>query len=327
MSYKWNTPIDTTIGLTNKKTFTAHGILIGNSGTNSVDTISPDATVGKPILSAGASSVPAYTTLLLTQGGTDATSFVAYSPVCVGDTTTDPLQSVASLGTANNALTSNGAGSLPTFSTSISTSVSTLTSINMQVFTSSGTYTPTANLLFYIVEAVGGGGGGGGVAANSAGYGSGGGAGACIKAQFAANGSQTVTIGAGGTGGANTGGTGGTGGTTSVGSLVSATGGSGGVYVVASGTATKGLGGLSGGTEEDGELVFHKASGRGGSSSYGGAGRALCEDLNTTSTVAGNAGTGYGSGGGGAYKNNTSASGATGGAGSAGIVIITEFVS
>lgn len=49
------------------------------------------------------------------QGGTDTSSFVAYTPVCGGTTTTGALQSVASIGTSGQVLTSNGAGALPTF--------------------------------------------------------------------------------------------------------------------------------------------------------------------------------------------------------------------
>lgn len=48
-------------------------------------------------------------------GGTAASSFVAYSVVCGGTTTTGSLQSVANVGSANQVLTSNGAGQLPSW--------------------------------------------------------------------------------------------------------------------------------------------------------------------------------------------------------------------
>jgi len=48
-------------------------------------------------------------------GGTNKQSFTVYTPVCGGTTTTGALQSVASLGSAGQVLTSNGAGSLATF--------------------------------------------------------------------------------------------------------------------------------------------------------------------------------------------------------------------
>lgn len=48
-------------------------------------------------------------------GGTGRTSSVAYSVVCGGTTGTGALQSVVSLGTTGQVLTSNGAGALPTW--------------------------------------------------------------------------------------------------------------------------------------------------------------------------------------------------------------------
>ncbi|HVT27658.1 MAG TPA: hypothetical protein VHE81_06530 [Lacipirellulaceae bacterium] len=55
--------------------------------------------------------------LPVTNGGTNKSSFTAYAPICGGTTTTGALQSVASVGTAGQLLTSNGAGALPTFET------------------------------------------------------------------------------------------------------------------------------------------------------------------------------------------------------------------
>jgi hypothetical protein len=49
------------------------------------------------------------------QGGTDASSFTAYAPVCGGTTSTGALQSTASAGSSGQVLTSNGSSSLPTF--------------------------------------------------------------------------------------------------------------------------------------------------------------------------------------------------------------------
>lgn len=48
-------------------------------------------------------------------GGTGVSSFTPYTPVCGGMLSTDPLQSVASLGNSGDILTSNGPGNLPTF--------------------------------------------------------------------------------------------------------------------------------------------------------------------------------------------------------------------
>ena len=53
--------------------------------------------------------------VIVENGGSERTSATAFSVICGGTTSTDPHQSVASVGTANQILTSNGAGSLPTF--------------------------------------------------------------------------------------------------------------------------------------------------------------------------------------------------------------------
>src|SRR3990167_2590434 len=50
-------------------------------------------------------------------GGTGRASHTAYAVICGGTTTTGAQQSIASVGTAGQVLTSNGAGALPTFET------------------------------------------------------------------------------------------------------------------------------------------------------------------------------------------------------------------
>lgn len=55
------------------------------------------------------------TTVDVAHGGTGATSETAYAVICGGTTSTGALQPVASVGTAAQLLTSNGAGALPTF--------------------------------------------------------------------------------------------------------------------------------------------------------------------------------------------------------------------
>lgn len=49
------------------------------------------------------------------EGGTGVQSNTAYAVLCGGTTSTSGIQSIASVGTANQVLTSNGAGNLPTF--------------------------------------------------------------------------------------------------------------------------------------------------------------------------------------------------------------------
>ena len=54
-------------------------------------------------------------TLPVANGGTGATTLTAYAVVCGGTTSTGAVQSIASVGTTGQVLTSNGAGALPTF--------------------------------------------------------------------------------------------------------------------------------------------------------------------------------------------------------------------
>jgi len=49
------------------------------------------------------------------EGGTGLTSTTAYAVICGGTTSTSALQSIASVGTSGQVLTSNGASALPTF--------------------------------------------------------------------------------------------------------------------------------------------------------------------------------------------------------------------
>jgi hypothetical protein len=322
-------------GGTGLTTLTAHNVLLGE-GTSNVGFAAPSATSGIPLISQGSSSDPVFGTAVVAGGGTGDTSFTAYSVICGGTTSTGALQNVSGVGTANQVLTSNGAGALPTWQAA--SGGKSLTVVN-QVFTSTGTYTPTANMVYCQIQCLGGGGAGGGAAAtngsqfNSCG---GGGAGEYAVGIFSAatiGASKSVTIGAGGTG--NSGATGGNGGNTSVGStVISANGGSGGVTGASAGNGV-GAGGAggTGGTGGDyrtagqsglygltGSLTAPAFSGQGASSQLGAGGQA---QINTTGT--GSAAAGYGAGGAGAL-NLTSQSASTGRSGTAGIVIVTEYV-
>jgi hypothetical protein len=53
--------------------------------------------------------------LTVANGGTGDSSLTAYAVLCGGTTTTNPVQSIASVGSSTQILTSNGAGALPTF--------------------------------------------------------------------------------------------------------------------------------------------------------------------------------------------------------------------
>lgn len=87
-------------------------------GTGSAYTnIAPSVTSGVPLISQGASANPTYGTAVVAGGGTGVTSNTAYAVLCGGTTSTNPVQSIASVGTSGQVLTSNGAGALPTFQT------------------------------------------------------------------------------------------------------------------------------------------------------------------------------------------------------------------
>jgi hypothetical protein len=206
--------------------------------------------------------------------------------------------------------------------------------VKIQAITSSGTYTPSAGMLYCIIECWGGGGGGGGAATTTTGFTSGGGGGAGGKSRkvataAAVGASQTVTIGtagAAGTAGANNGGAGGD---TSVGTLCVGKGGSGGAGAAANNGGAGGTGGVAGtgdvtGTGQNGSTGVGAAiqtvgayTNAGASTDVGGGGQAPTQ-------TTGIAGTGFGSGGSGG---NTFSTAVAGGAGRPGLVVITEFCS
>ena len=230
--------------------------------------------------------------------------------------------------------------------------------INTQVFTAgSNTYTPTANMKYCIVEICGGGGGGGGADAdflgsqNSAGTGGGGG-GYCRKTYSAAliGANAAVVVGAGGAGGAagfNNGSVGSGSTFTPAGAGAVLTAGAGG-----GGTGNQGIAasifyvaGTSGGSATGGDInipgtgsgssmIFAHDSGMdaaivgiAGSSFFSsGQGPYPISSPLSNGFWPGVAGAGYGDGGGGAGCIVTSTDQA-GGAGAAGICIVTEFIS
>jgi len=124
--------------------------------------------------------------------------------------------------------------------------------LNVQIFTASGTYTPTAGTKSVVVEAVGAGGGSGGAPATNAsqsGLSAPGSNGAYAKARYLSGFSGvTVTVGAGGSAGGPTT-AGGNGGTTSFGALLSCPGGRGaGTGVLVGATPVISLGGSGSGS-------------------------------------------------------------------------------
>lgn len=219
--------------------------------------------------------------------------------------------------------------------------------LGVQVLTGAGTYKPTSGTTRAVVKMVGGGGGGAGASsgAGAANAGAGGNSGWLLELLLAVTGARTFTggvfsCGAAGTGG-NPGNPGGTGGDTTIvinGVTYTAKGGTGGT---SAGGASAG-GGPDGGpgtpatqptpagtlrtTMNYGGISFVFAAlvglgGQGGSIDTGTGGAPLPGFA--TVNANGNPGLGFGSGGGGATTVGAHAQ--TGGAGTAGTIIIEEY--
>lgn len=212
--------------------------------------------------------------------------------------------------------------------------------VNIQTFTSSGTYTPTPGMVYCIVEMVGGGGGGGGTptaTSSTSAVGSSGGSAAYSKGIYSAStigASQTVTIGSAGSSSANGNGT--AGGQTSLGSLLTAPGGAGGpvgslrssTTVVAGGAGgVAGTGGTINATGSPGQsgmviIGTNALSGNGASTLFGGGAPGVTgTNANGQSATANS-----GSGGSGSMIFGVTGVAAIGGAGGTGLVTITEYV-
>ncbi|MDI9276155.1 hypothetical protein QMZ65_02915 [Pantoea sp. EABMAA-21] len=210
-----------------------------------------------------------------------------------------------------------------------------------QVFTSSGTYTPTAGTKKIIVEVLGAGGGGGGARAVSSGNastaGGGGGGGYAKSLITSVPSSAVVTVGVGGAAGTwqsgGTATTGSAGGNSSFGSLLSATGGGGGgssltgqyttpIHITGGlpGAGSNGniLNSLGGGGLPGFIFTASNATGGGGGSSVYSGG------YNNENRETGIAGI-LGSGGTGCSVVNNSSAQAVGGKGGNGIVIVWEY--
>jgi hypothetical protein len=210
--------------------------------------------------------------------------------------------------------------------------------IGVQVFTATGTYTPTAGTTSVVVEGVGGGGGSGGSAATGASSvsgGTGGGAAAYGKGRFTTGFSGvTVTVGAGGTAATAGANPGGLGGTSSFGALMSMPGGKpgqGGAQVTGN-TGTVGSGPSDAptganivsipGRSSDISIVIPLAifaASAGGSGPLGTGGV-----VGSSAVLGAQPGYGYGSGASGAFCPVSTVAQA-GGVGRPGIVIVYEY--
>jgi len=215
--------------------------------------------------------------------------------------------------------------------------------INTQVFTvGSGTYTPTAGMVYCIIECVGPGGGGGGAADSTGTASGGGGGGGAYSRKFATaatvGASQSYLVGAGGAGGAagNNNGSNGSA-VTFLGAICTAGVGIGAFGAAANSPAGAGGGGAAGtgdfsspgcggGGGPGGVLnSTNLDQGRGGAGPFGGQPQGQIVGL-ASGGVAGANGGNYGAGGNGGGSSNSGGAHA-GGNGADGVIIITEFIS
>lgn len=339
------TPDSTVVMPTSGNVNFLNGTGFNITGSGSDITFSADPitiTAGTGLSGGGSVNLGGSTTLNLSvpvsvpDGGTGVASTTAYGVVCGGMTTTGAFQN-AGAGTSGKVLTSNGATMLPSFQAIPYPPA--FISVNQQVFTMSGTYTPTSQMKYCMIEVLGGGGGGGGAATTTTvqtSAASGGGAGGYARKVVSSviiGTSQSVTIGVAGAAGVAGNNNGGDGGTTSVGAIISATGGSGGLGADVNNLSAAGSAGGSGSSGDfnvtgsyGGSSLAVFASGYvagmagfGGSSIYGGGG------AGGSYQQTGQDGGGYGAGGGGGVTSQSTQQ--AGGAGTAGIVIITEYIS
>jgi hypothetical protein len=236
---------------------------------------------------------------------------------------------------ANNSANINTATVLPRLAGGTGRATPSFRSMVIRTFNATGTYTPTANMSYCIIMAVGGGGSGGSVQGVvgqgiAAGAGGSGGFVRLVASAATIGASKAITIGAAGTTPAAGANNGNAGGNTTVGSLLTAGGGGGGLSGTASATLVICLGG-AGGTATGGNVNIPGARGQTGVASSlftftatGGSGPLSIGGKSGTNS-GGSGFSGQGSGGGGAANLN-SATAFAGGAARAGFVIIYEFI-
>jgi hypothetical protein len=103
----------------------AQGDIFYGSATNVISALTKSSTATNYLSNTGTSNNPAWAqvnlangvtgTLPVGNGGTNNTTFTAYSVICAGTTATGAFQNVSGLGSSTQVLTSNGAGALPTW--------------------------------------------------------------------------------------------------------------------------------------------------------------------------------------------------------------------
>lgn len=340
-------------GGTNASLTADHGA-IAYSTAAGIGLLASTATAGK-VLRSGSSTAPTWSTPTFPNTATSATLMIGDGTNWVQNAVTGDVTigatGVTAIGAnkvtvamqaqaAAHTLLANTTGS--TANIVAVTTTGFLQQVTTQVFTATGTYTPTSGMVYCIAEGVAGGGAGGGVAASatdsSAASGGGGGGYGIVRLTAAQIGaSQAVTIGAGGTAGAAGANPGNAGGATSLGVLLQVGGGGGGGAGNGATTNTLGNAGGAGGTATTGDMLIpgqpgqlglniagtYGQTGQGGHSRLGHGGQSRFSV--SIQGFDGTAGTNYGGGGSGAGSIATNTA-RQGGVGTQGIIRILEFI-
>ena len=205
----------------------------------------------------------------------------------------------ANYGTSGQVLTSGGSGAAPSWTN--------VDGVNIQVFTTTGTYTPTSGYKWGIAFVTGGGAAGDGTTTSSSARVGGGAGGTAIGLlNLTTLGAVIATVGAGGTG---TTGTGASGGASTLSTLLG-NGSSGGT----GGGSAGGIINIPG--SSGGPAISTTTGGYGGGSFWGGGARG------TPSGLTGESAQVYGGGGSGGCRSSV---GGIAGSGAAGVIMIMEF--
>jgi hypothetical protein len=317
----WASELSLALGGTNANlTASNGGIFYSTASAGAI--LAGTATAGQ-IIRSGASTAPTWSTS--TYPATNAVNTLLYA---------SSANVMAALSTANSGVLVTSSGGVPSISTSLpsgltipgflaSTAIGRL--LNLQYFTATGTYTPTAGVTTALVIVIGGGGGGGGAGTGSPGAGGNGGAssyGSAVAASGALGGGASNGI--GGAGGAVTAGTiqwTGSGGAATT-TLINLPGGNGGSGIFGTGAGNSGQIGSVG--QNGGINTGAGGGGAGGGATYaagaggGGGGVAMSYITGISGTVSITVGAGGSAGSAGTGGN-------AGGSGGKGAVIIIEF--
>lgn len=125
---------------------TQYNVQVGGATSSALANVAPSATSGIPLVSAGSSANPSFTTAVVAGGGTGITSATAYGVICGGTTSTGNFQ-VVTPGTSTYVLTSAGSSALPAWS--INTGVGNWVLIQTQTASASASISFTSGLTTY----------------------------------------------------------------------------------------------------------------------------------------------------------------------------------